>query len=266
MTSVSPTSATSSPTTSRPVAPIAGFPSVAPNRCIDDCNCMVCTDVTFNPDGTKIVCISSEACKDGTISWMCCLAASPSSQCNVEECIRGGEPDKSKCEEVDAFCMSVDENATSVTIQAHNGRFGSNDDVDNEVCGGNKIPGSGCGGTGVCTTDVDLTQCPSARPPNTGSPITAAPSPITAAPSSEPTTDQLEVSSLSVLNLAFDHLILLICWRRVVFQLLTVSQLMFPRGGKLLLVSCWSEGQFFLWTWRRIRLLLMAFLSTRQCA
>jgi hypothetical protein len=182
---------------------------------------MICTDVTFNADGTKTVCISSEACKDDPISWMCCLSASPSSQCDVEECIGGDAPDKSKCEEVDVFCMSVDENDTSVTIQAHDGRFGSNDNVNNAACGGNGNPGSGCGGTGVCTTNVDLTQCPSARPPTTGSPIAMASS----IPSSQPTTDPLEVSRHHSAS-CFDHLILWISCCRVVCQLSTASWLM----------------------------------------
>ncbi|CAB9509709.1 Nidogen-like [Seminavis robusta] len=163
-----------------------------PEDCPEDCDCIECTDATYNPDGTKTICVT-QTCKDESISWMCCIDVSPSGQCNVDDC-RGGEgPDGPKCEEVTEFCMTLDENATSVTIQAHDGQFGGNEDKDPSCGGGGS--GSRCPGvTGICSTEVDLSQCPGTRPPTSPPPTTLPPTSEipSSVPSSRPTIDPLK--------------------------------------------------------------------------
>ena len=62
--------------------------------------------------------VSSETCKEGTISWMCCIGI-PGSEaiCDVDNSRPGCEEDNEKCENVDLLYMAVPEGATSVTIQ-----------------------------------------------------------------------------------------------------------------------------------------------------
>ena len=99
------------------MAPTTPDEGGGPGQCRDDCDCLECVEATPNNDGTVTVVISSATCKDGTISWMCCIGASEGGVCDVDNSQPGCEADKEKCEEVDLLYMVVDEGATSVTIQ-----------------------------------------------------------------------------------------------------------------------------------------------------
>ena len=82
---------------------------------------MECVESISNGDGTRTVVVSSATCKEGTISWMCCIGASGEGEgvgiCDVDNSQPGCEADKEKCEGVDLLTMVVAEGTTSVTIQ-----------------------------------------------------------------------------------------------------------------------------------------------------
>ncbi|CAB9509711.1 ECF subfamily RNA polymerase sigma-24 subunit [Seminavis robusta] len=199
-TAIQPSAVPSAPIAMQPSAvpsalissePTIGGTTLAPSYgdCPETCNCFECTSITFNPDdGTKTVCIT-QSCKDSPISWMCCTEPG----CEVQDCVGGGSPDRQKCEGVDEFCVTVDDDVETVSVQAHDGQFGGNEDVNRDSCGGGQGggPGSSCQTSGVCNSDVDLGLCPGTQPMPSFSPSlrpTLLPSSIPSSmPSSQPT-------------------------------------------------------------------------------
>jgi hypothetical protein len=125
--------------------------------------CIVVEDkCTINHEtGKKVVTVDFSRCKDGdAISWACCTGAKGGngvSECNFSSC--NGSRDKShvKCEGVTSFSVEVDIDATSITINTHDGKTSGDANMD-PACGGNGNQGGSCAGTAHCLVDLDIPQ------------------------------------------------------------------------------------------------------------
>lgn len=143
-------------------------------------NCAICSDSSPHPTlvGFNVLTIDLTNCKDdaSTISWACCKGSDANvggGSCELYDCnnpdhINGWEPHKSKCNEVTEISFVVPNNATSITLQLHDGRFlGTVDPRDPPLplCGGS---GTSCSGavSGVCQIVLNISSCVNAVEPD----------------------------------------------------------------------------------------------------
>jgi hypothetical protein len=138
------------------------------------------------------VTIDLGACKNGnTLSWMCCRGTDKGScenfnagNCNGYELTNLGP----KCQNVVSSDYVVPIDATTITLQIHDGRIqgdviGCKTGKDATCCGG---AGGSCGPSGVCDVFVDISDC---KPPAVSSSVPPVPSssaPPVPSPSEEP--------------------------------------------------------------------------------
>jgi hypothetical protein len=136
----------------------------APSPCIDCSSCVTCKSRSPKDDNSDYITIQTDDCKATPISWVCCRGSSggSSSNCNLETCntpLEGIELDKNKCNTVSSLQYSVPIDATSITIQLHDGRFQGNIQCENnqDCCGGSN---SACASSGVGEVTINLSDCP----------------------------------------------------------------------------------------------------------
>ena len=142
-------------------------------------DCITCAGKALVGDELEVV-VDFEGCKDDAISWGCCTGSDGAAgACEAVKCCDGvscsGPPDanRPKCETVTSMKVRVPSDATSITINTHDGQtVNEAGALANEVCGGPGGPfnqGGGCskdvsGATSHCVVVIDLATCPTSAP------------------------------------------------------------------------------------------------------
>lgn len=115
-------------------------------------------------DSTKnLVTVDVSGCKDeGKISWACCTGSN-TGDCVFSECEGEQDGTRVKCNDVSSLTVSVDASATSITINAHDGKAKGTADPNTALCGGNDNSGPGCQEDGTtfskyCLVDVEIPE------------------------------------------------------------------------------------------------------------
>jgi len=106
------------------------------NNC-HDCDCFTCESVSEKDDGTLDVKIGH--CKDGSISWMCCVGTDgQQGNCELASC--SGKQEGSNCHNIgdgEGLMINIAEETVDFTINTHDGKTTGDADRVNAVCGGN---------------------------------------------------------------------------------------------------------------------------------
>ena len=134
----------------------------------------VCKSKYTGADGKQRVSVDLTKIKNGaTISWICARDSGAA----LESCGGNDAGSKNKCEETTSATYTVAGDATSVTVQVHDGKIAGDVQCSSvgmgagQCCGGS---GGSCGTvSGVCEYSIDITSCPlvtSAAPATSATP------------------------------------------------------------------------------------------------